>query len=593
MAVVRQSASAAIVAGPGAGKTELLAQRASFLLQTGACPSPRRILAISFKRDAAKNVRQRVSSRVGADLAKRFESYTFEAFAKSLLDRFREGLPKWCRPSRDYSIVFPRFGDWREFTDKLALNVTGQQLEAAHANFGAEPNSLSLDRPRSATPVEEAALRWWEASVSSTPSRLTFGMISTLATTILRHNPLIKTVLQQTYSHVFLDEFQDTTGLQYRLLQEAFQDSQVVVTAVGDTKQRIMTWAGALPESFAWLERDFGAEPFALAVNFRSNRRIVSVVNSMAQSLEERAVQVVCARADAPVPEPADGILEFVSRQQEAESLAEIIADEVQRGERRPDDFLLLVRQLADGVEADLRPSFSARGLAVRNEARSVGGVAIQELMTEPLADLVIALIQMAIDDRTDDPFHRVRIVLEGPLGTDDERPEVELRIDRAMRSAVAIVRAATERTAPAGANFAQLVKEIIGAIGEVAVRQTSPDYENLERLATVEGAVTEFLKETASEVGDWRALVDQFLGRAQVRLMTVHKSKGLEADTVIFLRLQDSSFNARADMEEERYAFFVAASRARERLFVTVTPGSRERVAPLWAMLESAGVSV
>ena len=55
--VVKSDKSAAIVAGPGAGKTELLAQRASYLLETNTCKAPRRILAISFKRDAAKTSR--------------------------------------------------------------------------------------------------------------------------------------------------------------------------------------------------------------------------------------------------------------------------------------------------------------------------------------------------------------------------------------------------------------------------------------------------------------------------------------------------------------------------------------------------------
>lgn len=55
-AALRCSSNAAVVAGPGAGKTEFLAQRACYLLQTGLCPAPRRILAISFKTDAAKNL---------------------------------------------------------------------------------------------------------------------------------------------------------------------------------------------------------------------------------------------------------------------------------------------------------------------------------------------------------------------------------------------------------------------------------------------------------------------------------------------------------------------------------------------------------
>ena len=54
--VVKSSTNKSVIAGPGAGKTELLAQRACFLLQTGKCPWPRRILAISFKRDSASTL---------------------------------------------------------------------------------------------------------------------------------------------------------------------------------------------------------------------------------------------------------------------------------------------------------------------------------------------------------------------------------------------------------------------------------------------------------------------------------------------------------------------------------------------------------
>jgi len=83
-----------VVAGPGAGKTELLAQRASYLLETNRCRYPRKILAISFKKDAAKNLAARVEKRCGKELGRRFVSLTYDAFAKGLLDRFYRALPK-------------------------------------------------------------------------------------------------------------------------------------------------------------------------------------------------------------------------------------------------------------------------------------------------------------------------------------------------------------------------------------------------------------------------------------------------------------------------------------------------------------------
>src|SRR5438132_1546396 len=79
---VRAEENTLVIAGPGAGKTELLAQRAAYLLETGECPAPHRILAISFKRDAAKNLRERVKRRIGPQLARRFDSFTFDAFCK-------------------------------------------------------------------------------------------------------------------------------------------------------------------------------------------------------------------------------------------------------------------------------------------------------------------------------------------------------------------------------------------------------------------------------------------------------------------------------------------------------------------------------
>lgn len=100
--------SVLVTAGAGAGKTEFLAQKATYLLQTGLCPAPKRILAISFKRDAARNLAERVAKRCPPEQARRFNSYTFDAFAKGLVDRFRAAIPDAYRPPAGYRIRTPR-----------------------------------------------------------------------------------------------------------------------------------------------------------------------------------------------------------------------------------------------------------------------------------------------------------------------------------------------------------------------------------------------------------------------------------------------------------------------------------------------------
>ena len=83
--IAKGSENSLVVAGPGAGKTELLAQKASFLLQTNTCHFPNKILAISFKRDAAYNLKERVRQRCGDELSRRFESLTFDSRVQKIV----------------------------------------------------------------------------------------------------------------------------------------------------------------------------------------------------------------------------------------------------------------------------------------------------------------------------------------------------------------------------------------------------------------------------------------------------------------------------------------------------------------------------
>ncbi len=151
----------ALTAGPGAGKTEMLAQRADFLLRTGTCRYPKRILAISFKVDASRNLKERVERRCGRSLASRFDSYTFHGFAKRIIDRFRPIL-----------------------TGKYAL-------DAGYA---------VVDK-------------------KNKPSRheIEYGDMVPYAIKILQTSKKARNAIRQTYSDIFLDEFQDCTNLQYYL----------------------------------------------------------------------------------------------------------------------------------------------------------------------------------------------------------------------------------------------------------------------------------------------------------------------------------------------------------------------------------------
>lgn len=599
--VVTSQINMSVIAGPGAGKTELLAQRALYLLQTGVCDPPQRILAISFKRDAAKNLKDRVATRCSLEQARRFDSYTFDAFAKSLLDRFRALVPEWCRPPRDYRILFPSRDDWEDFLQSLGPPAELGGMPAVQAlkreqieRWG--PLPLELDEPRD---IEQwVAAEWWRRCLAAPQPCLTFPMIGRLAEAILTYNPGVLRALRLTYSYLFLDEFQDTTGPQYALTKLAFVGSPAVLTAVGDTKQRIMTWAGAETKVFSWFERDFDAHREMLQMNHRSNARIVQIINDLVKELEPDAVETICARGDTDVPEDASQFWLFQIDEDEANTLADFIADDITRNVeegRNPNDFALLVRGRANQVERRLRESFAGRGLRLRNEARQVAGVAIQDLLSEELITLILGLMRLALGIRGRDVYRPVQEALAALLGADFENPRDIKRLDETVRRIIATIKELTVQQ-PADADMTVLVRTTVEALGEAPLRRVFRQYEDDGYFCSLQSAFTELLSEYAPTVPDWEHLIDAIEARGHIRLMTIHKSKGLEFHTVIFVGLHQNAFwGYRNNRAEETNNFFVALSRARERVYFTrsVESGDTVQIQGLIELLEKANVPV
>lgn len=598
--VVRSHLSQAVQAGPGAGKTELLAQRAAFLLQTNTCSAPKKILAISFKRDAAKNLKERVAKRVGPELSERFDSYTFDAFAKGILDRFREGLPAWIQPNRDYEVSFPDWRIWKEFGDRPNLDAPFNRetflqdtVKNGHAYLGRAPSPFPMNRPQPASAVEAMTLGWWTNQLARTPQTLTFDMVKTLAQTIIHHNPPIKQAFLNSYSHVFLDEFQDTTLPQYAVLKEIFGGSRSILTAVGDNKQLIMTFAGATSERFRQFSTDFNAQDVALASNFRSNQRIVDIVNSMAKAIEPGSITVKCSKTADPIPPVSDGILAFPTDDDERKGLAEFVSREIKNGNLSASDFIILVRQKADDHENDgLRTAFEQVGLTLRNEARTIGesGISLQDLSSEPLAQAIVLFIQVATSDRRYRAYPELLQLMTTSHGSMSERSAEQFRLEQTLRKAT---KAFDELVTSSDTSFSWdgLVNLITTELGEDKLRRLAQDYKNPERISKIKKSIAAFLSECSDGADNWQELVDSYQGINQVRLMTVHKSKGLEAHTIIFFSLKDSSFYYKADMDDEALAFFVAVSRAEQRVFFSRGHGGIVKLEPIYELLTQAGV--
>lgn len=599
--VLRRQGNTCVVAGPGSGKTEFLAQRAAYLLETGACPAPNRILAISFKTDAAENLAARVRERCERAQAVRFVSMTFDAFTKSLVDRFLPALPVDWRPTKPYDIDFPKRRQVEEFLTRARLAAL-QPWQAAIAGLGSadlEPKivgsfRLPFQGMVPATAMEFVIERWW-TDLLRRPGRslLTFVMLNRLAELLLRARPQIARALHATYPFVFVDEFQDTTHSQYDFLLSAFGDPRITVTAVGDDKQRIMVWAGARTDAFDRFEAEFAAERVPLLFNFRSSPDLVRIQYVVAQALDANTIQTV-AQSDRRVDGDVAQVWTCPTAAGEAQHLARWLAQDMVARGTKPRDYAILVRQTADRFEEQLAPALAALDLRLRNESRALGRTTLQDLLVDAYAEIAQSLLRLGAVRRAPAAW---QVASDAVLRLRNADPDDELTCLRAEESLSAFLRslrATMVATPPSAAAAEALADQVLAFVDPSALTRSFPEYATGDALAIALEAFRLHLAACANGSSDWAICLDRFAGINQVPLMTVHKSKGLEYDTILFVGLDDAMWWSHSAGNPEGIAtFFVALSRAKQRAIFTFCRerGQRTRVADLYALLTAAGV--
>ena len=602
--VVKSTNNRSVIAGPGSGKTELLAQRAAYLLQTGGARRPQRILAISFKRDAATNLAARVRDRCHPSHARRFDSLTFDAFAKGLVDRFGQALPDRWRPRPDYEIMQISDRLYQEFLRQVGAPPpdVGQRadIEALEAKtferihlFG---SPLPVDGWQAPTPAQWAVDLFWHSALrGGATTHLSFPMIARLAELLIRVNPMARNALRLTYSHVFMDEFQDTTQAQYDLVKSIFLGSDAVVTAVGDIKQQIMRWAMAMDDPFDAFEADFAASRTPLFNNYRSSPGLVRIQHVLAQALDARAV-VPLSKTKATIAGDSCAIWDFSTPETEAERLAAFVAGEMRAHRIAPRDFVLLVRQKANEYADVLQPAFQAAGIPLRNEAEAIGEVMLQGLLCEEASELLIRVLRLAMTRRAGRDWSACQEALAPIRGIGSEDENAQARFARELDAFATALH--EDYPAPPRDKTATgaLIDRILDFIGRERLIAAHPAYAQGDWFAKVIAAAQRHLHASSVGAANWTAALDAYEGRHAIPLMTIHKSKGLEYHTVIFVGLDDGAWWSFAgDQIEGTAGFFVAFSRAKQRVVFTYCArrGRRTKIAALYQLLFDAGVQI
>lgn len=491
-AAKEQVYSLALTAGPGAGKTEMLAQRADFLLRTGTCRYPKRILAISFKADASKNLKERVQRRCGPDLASRFDSYTFHAFAKRIIDRFRPLLTGEDALDAGYTI-----GDTR----------------VAHKQIG-------------------------------------FNDLVPFAIKILRDSVIARNAIRQTYSDVFLDEFQDCTNQQYELVKISFKGTSIRLTAVGDTKQKIMGWAGALDGIFKKFSVDFSAKPLNMYRNFRSKPRLLRMQNEIIRVLDPDSVM-----PDDQISGDEGEIFawRFQDSQHEAGYLAELIANWTQKEQVPYSEVAVLVSRQLDLYAGLLMAELQKRGVPFRNEQQ------MQDIAVEPVSRLIVDYLSCLYGKREPEAWMRLMNQLT-PFADDEAQSNFRKNFQRLFLE--------QKKGTATHSGWWKSARDFLKQIGPETLVALSPDYETRDRLNEVILDTKARIEEILELEPNLPKALKRFSDDQAVRILTIHKSKGLEFDSVIIMAVENEIFFG--DKDENRCAFFVGVSRAKKRLVLT-----------------------
>jgi len=580
-----------VLAGPGSGKTRVVTHRIAHLLREGIPAS--QILALTFTNKAAEEMRTRVEHLAPGE---QVWVSTFHRFGARLLRQYSDfvGLtPNFTiYDTADAKQTLARVIEAGEIN---TLHYTPERI--AHAISSAKNKLITADKfePKAGSPLSQIVAEVYPLYQKRllASSAVDFDDLLLHVAQLLYQNSEIRASLDERFRYLLVDEYQDTNHVQYVMLRALSVDyPNLAVT--GDPDQSIYGWRGADINNILQFESDFPqVKVVRLEQNYRSTKKILRIADNLIRHNLRRKQKALFTDNDEG---PSVRLVEYASQDDEANNIAQHIAEAIRGGTRRASDFAILYRvnALSRALERALReaavPYQMIRGQEFyqRKEIKDV--LAYCQLINNPQDDQAVL---RTINTPTRG-IGRKTIDLVNEYAYTHGIPLLEAARDAAQVSGLA-ARSAKKVLEYVGLvdHLCQLadrdMEEIIGTVlDESGYRDQltgSEDEEDLNRLANIEELLTdarqfdehhpgggqlEIYLENAwlvNETDDWETESDK------VTLMTLHAAKGLEFPVIFLVAVEhgllphERSTNDEAQMEEERRLAFVGITRAKEEL--------------------------
>jgi len=594
-----------ILAGPGSGKTRVIAHRIAYLVRDQHI-HPWRILAVTFTNKAAREMRERVEGLLGPE-ANDLTMGTFHSICARILRRDGEaiGLP------RDFAIYD---------TDDQASLIRSIEAELSIDQKRFQPRAVlsaissAKNERKDAAAFHKQADNYFEEVVGRIFERyeealrrsgaVDFDDLLGRTLELFEGHPAVQQRYADRYLHVLIDEFQDTNLVQFELSRQ-LSNIHRNLTVVGDPDQSIYSWRAADIRNLLDFERTFpDAQTVLLEQNYRSTGHILKSAHSVIAKAEGRPEKSLWTQND-----DGEQVIEYEADYGEEEG--NFISSEIRRlmrqHEYQPADFAVMYRTNAQSRAVE--EAFISSGVRYR----IVGGTRFYD--RREIRDLV-AYLRLVHNEYDTVAFERIVNVPTRGIGaktvgellgaavelgispiamahraaSGDPSEGVPQLASRARGALIAFIqmydRLAAERETT---SIASLLDRVLGETDyrqhlrkSEGEEQADVRWENVQELRSVaaeyaeverEGSLASFLEEIAlvSDIDDPSADTPD-----AVTLITLHAAKGLEFPVVFMPGMEEGllphlrALDDPAQMEEERRVCYVGMTRAKERLYLT-----------------------
>lgn len=599
-----------VIAGAGSGKTRVLTYKIVHLLHQGH--RPRHIMALTFTNKAAREMRQRIEALMGPDMASRLWMGTFHSVFSRILRVHAEKLgfkPNFTiYDSADSKSLIKSIIKEMDLDDKIyrpghiAADISkAKNMLYSPEDYASDRELIKSDRDARRPEVHEIYRRY--ARRCRIAGAMDFDDLLYFTNVLLRDFPDVREELQDYFSYILVDEFQDTNFAQNSIVM-LLAGKHKRLCAVGDDAQSIYSFRGANIRNILDMRKNLpDLRTFKLEENYRSTKTIIGAAGSLIENnFGQIPKEIYSNRPQGELIE----VNKCYNDYEEAYTLASRIRSIQMRSHDSLDEFAVLYRTNAQSrvLEEALRnrniPYRIYGGLSFYQRAEIKDALAYFRLAVNPDDDEALRRVVNKPARGIGDTTMKKVQARASELGVslmavcaDPESKELDVNRGTAgkLKAFASMIIEFTQKNA-SGTDAPELAREIISKTGmmQVLVSDTTPEsISRKENLLELVKAVDDFSSArieqsgTPPGLGDFMAEVslltdqDEEGGPEQrVTLMTIHAAKGLEFNNVFIVGVEEEllpsamSMNSPEEIEEERRLMYVALTRAKERCLVS-----------------------